>query len=155
MSTKGRGWVKIFEPNTIYLSPKRGLPPNHTDPDYPYMMGENHAEVGTVSPQAFVLAHEMAHVLAPKLKPELGRPALGLMAGTQEIEAEIIGLVLMEIAFGSTADEFGFPDMVEYKSPNVRDKPVNRLRWQYCKIIKASFRLQTFRCNRTNQFDLE
>lgn len=144
-----RGWVNRMNPSTIHLSPRRRIHADATEPKRPYFMGKDPlVPQDKVRHQTHVLAHEIAHVLAPKLKADVGRPALGLLPTTQETQAEIIGLVLMEIAFGVAPEELGFPSEISYAADAIKDKSTARLRRQYCQIIKTTWRLTGLKCTR-------
>lgn len=143
----GKGWVKIWKPNTVYLSTDRHIIPHETPRSTGYLYGVEKYKTSNIPVQTHVLAHEIGHIIGPKLDAELGRPAFGLSANTQETQAEIIGLVLMDIAFGTTAQELGFPKVVEYEAPSIKDKSVKTLKRQYCHLIKSSFKLTKLNCN--------
>ncbi|MCS3661839.1 hypothetical protein, partial [Salinibacter ruber] len=55
-----------------------------------------------------------------------------------EIEAEIIGMVLMNIAFGLSPEQMGLPESIEYQSSE--NKNTDRLMRRYCKTIKSTWR---------------
>lgn len=143
-----RGYVKIMKPHTVYLTPTRGKHPNVSTPPGPYLYGTTYSPTPSDTSFPFTLAHEMAHVLGPRLDADLGRPAFGMAAQTQETQAEIIGLVLMDLAFETTPGELGFPKKVDYPSDGIRSKPVSRLQYQYCVIIKETWRLTGLICRR-------
>lgn len=149
MGGKVRGWVDHGERWTIHLTPLRRIDPNATPPSWPYVMGRHEVYPnGMVSPQTFVLAHEMGHMIEPHLRADLGRPALGVLVSTEEIQAEIIGLTLMQITFGISPDQLGFPEKIEYEADYVQDKKTSRLVWQYCEIIKDTWGLASVECRR-------
>lgn len=146
-ASNGKGWVKIWNPNTIYLSTDRHEIPYNTPESTGYLYGVKNYKSSEIPIQTHVLAHEIGHVLGPKLDAELGRPAFGLNSNTHETQAEIIGLVLMDIAFGTTADQLGFPDVVKYEAPSIKNKSVKTLKRQYCHIIKSTWKLSKLNCN--------
>lgn len=144
------GWVSMWEPWTIYLTERRNDNPNVRDIPYGYLLGREPIKESPVPPQTSVLAHEIGHLLMPKVSGDLGRPAFGIQPATQEIQAEIVAYALMNIAFKTTREELGFPEMVEYAAEGLPDKSTEILRWQYCHIIKTQWTLTDLECPRTN-----
>lgn len=143
------GWVNHMEGDVIHLTPLRRSDPNAINPEWPYVMGDRKVYPnGMVRAQTFVLAHELGHLLAPHLKAELGRPALGVVTKTTELQAEIIGMVLMNIAYGVTPEQMGFPKVIEYQADHVQDKRTTQLVWRYCKIFKSTWHLPNVQCSR-------
>jgi len=142
---KVHGYVNsLTQPNTVYLMPERREHPNASDRErFPYLYGRDSAS--TEQPvEAHVLAHELSHVLGPRLKAEMGRPALGIHVSTDEVQAEILGFVLGHRALGWSYQELGYPAMIEY--PIIQNKTVPRLARVYCRMVKATWDTNGFEC---------
>lgn len=136
--TLAHGYVDPFEaPRTIHLTTERTQYPDAEIPDaFPYLF----ARVQRPDAETFrryVLAHELAHVLAPRLEAEMGRPALGVDRRTTEVQADILALVLLRAAGGETLASLGYPARVEY--PHIRSQTTRALERQYCVIVEASW----------------
>jgi len=136
--TLAHGWVDPFTaPNTIHLTTERTRYPDAEIPDaFPYLFAR------TQRPDAetfrrYVVAHELAHVLAPRLEAEMGRPALGVDTRTTEVQADILALVLLRAAGGETLASLGYPDRVEY--PHIPSQTTRALGRKYCVIVEASW----------------
>jgi hypothetical protein len=136
--TLAHGWVDPFTaPNTIHLTTERMRYPNAEIPEgFPYLLGR------TQRPDAetfrrYVLAHEIAHILAPRLEAEMGRPALGVDTRTTEVQADILARVLLRAAQEDRLAPLGYPDRVEY--PHIRSQTTDALQRQYCVIVEASW----------------
>jgi hypothetical protein len=140
------GYVKPFTlPRTVHLTPTRlGHPDADTLGGFPYLYGRKTTTYSETPPQTHVLAHEIGHILGPILNAEMGRPALGVHTSTDEVQAEIIGLVLGNLAFDWTPDQLGFPTRIDY--PFVQDKTVKALQRQYCYIIKKTWSVEALSC---------
>lgn len=136
----------IGAPRTVHLTTTRM---EHPDADtlegFPYLFGVETTTYSETPAQVHILAHEIAHLLSTHLDAEMGRPALGIHLGTSEIQAEILGLVFMNLAFGMTADQLGFPTTVEY--PFIQNKSVKTLQRQYCYITKKTWSVDALDCN--------
>lgn len=109
--------------------------------DAPYIVGSTEITAPDSLERAFVLAHEIAHVLENQFA-DMPRPALGEPPSenppTTETEADIVGLILMHQAYGVTAPELGFPILVRYDEGL---KQVVTMRRAYCRFLNESFDL--------------
>lgn len=133
------GWHRpLRAPNTLHLANERFTHPNvDTTERFPYLFGRKHVPPSDVPPHVHVLAHEWAHMLGPRLNVRMGRPAFGRLSSTQEVQAEILGLVLGRIAFNYDHRDLGFPSKIQY--PFDKDKLTERLRWQYCLMTQNTW----------------
>ncbi|MCS3711612.1 hypothetical protein [Salinibacter ruber] len=145
MGNTVRGWVTFKNPRVIHLTPLRRIDLNVNSPSWPYVMGRKEVYPnGLVTPQTFILAHELGHVIGNGFGRDAKRPALEMekipkvVNKTYEIEAEIIGMVLMNIAFGLSPEQMGLPESIEYQSSE--NKNTDRLMRRYCKTIKSTWR---------------
>jgi len=141
------GYVdRIRAPRTVHLTPTRMKHPNDVEmgSGFPYLFGVENVSTDGPSPQTHVLAHETAHILSVHLNPEMGRPALGFHTHSGETQADILGLVLGQMAFGWSPDDLGFPEVVKY--PLVKNKPVSLLARQYCQMVKRTWSVEEIQC---------
>lgn len=144
--TTAHGWIDhIGAPRTVHLSTLRGKYPTADTPkQFPYLYGRNRETSKEVF-RAYVAAHELAHIHGPRLKAEMGRPALGVDRRTQEVQADIIALVLLHQTKGLTHKDLGYPLQIEY--PHIPNQTVPALQRQYCYIVKETWDVQEMSCN--------
>lgn len=152
--TLAHGWVSHLEaPRTVHLTTRRADYPDAKIPDkFPYLFDRNTDTAPDSSIfRAYVAAHELAHIQGPRLKAEMGRPALGVDRRTQEVQADIVALVLLHQASGLTYKDLGYPARIDY--PHVPDKTVRSLQRKYCVIIRETWDVQNMDCRPQSQVD--
>ena len=139
------GFVKrMAAPNTIHLTTVRAEYPDAEIPrDFPYLYGRTHKPKQGVF-RKYVAAHELAHIHGPRLKAELGRPALGLDTRTDEIQSDILALVLLDLVYGLSYEDLGYPAKVDY--PHLPDKTVPTLQRKYCIIVQKTWDVEAMNC---------
>ncbi len=133
----------------ISLSRDRFRAPDSLSRSAPYLYGRVDAtessRSGPAPRYAHTLAHELAHFLGPHLVADEPRPAWGTVRSlsasrrVQEIEAEIIAVILQEIAFGTEMSDLGYPTTVTI--PGVGDQSTSELIREYRGIIADTWRL--------------
>lgn len=139
--TVAHGWVDHWNaPETVHLTTNRARYPDAEIPgDFPYLFGRTKMPDAKTF-RAYVAAHELAHIHGPRLKAEMGRPALGVDKRTQEVQAEILALVLMHAAYGATREDLGYPASIDY--PFIPEQPVATLQRQYCYIVNRTWQAE-------------
>jgi hypothetical protein len=127
----------LTAPWTVKLDSRRTRYPNIKIPrSYPYLFAQTHKPSEEKLFPAYVLAHETAHIHGPRLNPDMGRPAFGLHPESDEVQAEILALLYMRMAFGTTRRDLGYPAKVNH--PHIPDAVVNTLVWKYCVIVSKT-----------------
>lgn len=144
--TISHGYVRrIQAPNTIHLTTYREKYPSVEIVDhFPYLFGRT-AQPKKKLYRAWIAAHEIAHIHGPRLDAEMGRPALGVDVRTEEVQAEILALVYMNVAYGVTYEDLGYPASVDY--PVVPNKSTVALQRIYCHIVQETHDVQGMNCS--------